>query len=75
MKKFIVSEVTKNWDYATERDGDFISQRFELVLNENAKRGYRLVDWKLNTVINESEGVLTETIVAIFEQMYELGNL
>lgn len=64
MQKFIVAEVTKNWTNQTPAT-DLLSQKFETVINVNAKRGYRLVDWKITTVLVESN--LCETIIAIFE--------
>ncbi len=63
--KFIVAEITKNWTKTTLAK-DLISQRFEGVINVNLERGYKLVDWRLNA--HTAKGVLTETIIAIFEQ-------
>lgn len=68
MERFIVAEVTKNWDKVTPVY-DLLSQKFEVVINKNHERGYTLIDWKLNVVIND--GVLTETIIAIFELIEE----
>ncbi len=65
MEKFIVAEITKNWNNETPIK-DLISQKFELVINTNAARGYKLIDWKFNVVLNSGD-VLTETIIAIFE--------
>lgn len=65
MDKFIVAEITKNWTDGTPVK-DLLCQRFELVININAKRGYKLIDWKFNMIINQT--TLTETIVAIFEK-------
>lgn len=65
MNKFIVAEVTKNWTTGT-MPVDLISQRFELVINANDERGYKLVDWKLN--VSNDGSLLTETIIAIFEK-------
>ena len=64
MNRFIVAEVTKNWEPGTPPI-DLISQKFEAVINVNAERGYKLTDWKYNTVTNGE--VLTELILAIFE--------
>ncbi len=41
MEKFIVAEITKNWNTETPVK-ELISQKFELVINTNAARGYKL---------------------------------
>jgi hypothetical protein len=64
MERFIVGEITKNWDAATPVS-NLIAQQFERVINLNNDRGYKLIDWKFNVTVND--GVLTETIIAIFE--------
>lgn len=63
-ERFIVAEITKNWAVG-ETEADLLSQRFELVINTNLKRGYVLKEWKIFQVI--SQNVLTETIIAIFK--------
>lgn len=65
MNKFIVAEVSKNWDKQTPV-AELLSQKFEEVINVNSERGYKLIDWKISSVV--SEGVLNETIIAIFEK-------
>jgi hypothetical protein len=63
-EKFIVAEITKNW---TIESGvtNLISQQLERVINTNDARGYKLIHWLITSAaIN---GVLTETIIAIFE--------
>jgi hypothetical protein len=65
MDRFIVAEVTKNWKADTPV-ADLIGQKFELVINTNADRGYKLIDWKYNTIV--SGDILTELIIAIFER-------
>jgi len=65
MERFIVAEITKNW-YVDSPATDILSQRFEAVINVNAERGYKLVDWKLNVSANGA--ALAETIIAIFEK-------
>jgi predicted transcriptional regulator len=64
MNRFIVAEVTKNWDKDTPPT-DLISQKFEAVINVNHERGYKLIEWKYNTVVNGD--YLTELIIAIFQ--------
>jgi hypothetical protein len=65
MNRFIVAEVTKNWDGDTDISSELLSQKFELVINVNAERGYKLIDWKLTSLSDVN--LLTETIIAIFE--------
>lgn len=62
---FLVAEITKNWTRETPAT-DLLSSRFEWVINVNHKKGYRLVDWRVNQFVNED--VLTETIFAIFRK-------
>lgn len=64
MKRFIVAEITKNWTVDTPVN-ELISQKFESVININAKRGYCLVNW--NLCVSVKDGLMTETIVAVFE--------
>lgn len=64
MQRFIVAEVSKKWTNQTPVN-DLLCQRFEAIININSERGYRLIDWKISSVI--VEGDLNETIIAIFE--------
>lgn len=64
MQRFIVAEITKNWDSETPVS-DLLCQRFEEVININSARGYNLIDWKITSAANKD--VLTETIIAIFQ--------
>lgn len=64
MDRFIVAEITKNWNENTLIH-DLIGQKFEAVININYKRGYNLSEWNLTSVIKD--GTLIETIIAIFE--------
>lgn len=64
--KFIVAEITKNWTKETPIT-NLIGQQFELVININSDRGYKLIDWKINSIVNDD--TLTETIIAIFEKI------
>jgi hypothetical protein len=78
-ERFIVAELSKNWpedqaDLECWNFGQpnnnglrrFLAQRFEDVLNHNAARGYKLVDWKFDRSWSRN-GLLNETIIAIFE--------
>lgn len=64
MQRFIVAEITKNWNNQTPVR-DLLCERFEAVININSERGYRLIDWKITSAANND--ILTETIIAIFE--------
>lgn len=66
MDRFIVAEITKTWKRATPVD-NLICQQFEMVINTNLQRGYKLADWRLCAVSNIT--TVTETIVAIFERV------
>lgn len=68
IKKRIVAEVTKNWpsqDISTVNK--LLSQKFEHVIEENRKRGYRLEDWKFSQ-IQLDQNLMTETIIAVFTE-------
>ena len=67
----IVAEISKNWFKRDERaDGpraDLLSNRFELVIQANAERGYELDSWRLDRVFIPAEGgIINETIIAVF---------
>lgn len=63
--KFIVAEVSKNWTQDTPVSNT-ISSQFEQVINVNWDRGYKLIDWKIKTVVTGDN--LLETIIAVFER-------
>jgi hypothetical protein len=64
MQRFIVAEISKNWESHTPVN-ELMGQQFEAVINTNADRGYRLIDWKISSA--NYGNVYTETIIAIFE--------
>jgi hypothetical protein len=67
-QEFIVAEITKNWINSKPADGDdLIRHRFETVLAVNKSRGYLLKEWRFSTAM--FSGVLTETIIAIFQKV------
>lgn len=70
--KFIVAEASKNWEQGDQSVSDLLSERFELIINTNFDRGYKLVDWKVSSIVINSDKdkppVLNETIIAIFEK-------
>ena len=68
---FIVAEVSKNWPERDEPDMPrLLSQRFELVINVNLSRGYKLQSWQFSRVVTHNalhaEDAVNETIVAVF---------
>jgi hypothetical protein len=66
-QRFIVAEISKNWPEIPEPDmRRLLAERFEDVINNNWKRGYRLLSWKLNRSFVD-RNTLNETIIAIFE--------
>lgn len=68
----IVAEITRAWVNG-QGVGMMISERFELVLNWNRERGYRLQSFVLSQLLTPGidagdDPTLTETIVAVFER-------
>lgn len=80
MRKFIVAEISKNWERAeyigdlgdAQPSGLLISQQFEQVIDANRRRGYKLHSFQLHRMMT-SGNVLNETIVAVFELTNEEG--
>lgn len=66
MQPFIVAEISKNWDgTVAPTPRALISQLFEAVLVENARRGYELHSFQLHRVMIAPDQ-LNETIIAVF---------
>jgi hypothetical protein len=65
--KFIVAEVSKNWQAGDTAEQELLSQRFEAVINTNLARGYLLVDWKTSVYVHDE--IVNESIFAVFEKM------
>ena len=67
---FIVAEISKNWPESPPKPGmrRLLAERFEDAINNNWKRGYRLVDWKLDRIHDVEANTLNETIIAVFER-------
>lgn len=72
----IVAEASTNW-WPGEGGPDsmrLVSQRFEELVRVNNERGYRLVDWKMRTILIPAQVDppvkmhVNETIVAVFEK-------
>jgi len=64
-QRWIVAEVSKNWPEEGFA-GQTLGQLFELVIERNHQRGYRLHSWKLDRWSPEP-GKLNECIIAVFE--------
>jgi hypothetical protein len=68
MKKFIVAEISKNWDGNFDENtpmSGLINQKFEEVINVNYHRGYNLSEWQFSNAFDR-KGHLNETILALF---------
>lgn len=67
---FIVSEISKNWsggaEVAPERGP--LCKQFEMVINHNAGRGYRLMTFQIHRFM-VGPGTFNETIIAVFEKL------
>ncbi len=67
MDRFIVAEVSKNWP-DPDAQPDVLAMRFEIIVNSNWERGYRLISFTLSQVVARP-GQLNETIIAVFERI------
>jgi hypothetical protein len=68
-QRFIVGEVSKNWQRGLEAvpGSGLLAQRFEQMIEHNQARGYRLFQFQLHrTMVNFDE--MNETIIAVFER-------
>lgn len=74
---WIVAEVTKNWSNGEDADGGettLLAQRFELVINHNRRRGYKLHSFQLHQLHFSDDGMsgtrerVMETIIAVFRR-------
>ncbi len=63
--RFIVAEVSKNWPDQSSAP-DILAERFEVIVNSNWERGYRLVSFTHNQVMTGTDR-MNETIIAVFE--------
>ena len=70
MDNWIVAEVNeKNWpEEGQPYQGMLLSQLFEDVINVNAARGYLLHSFQLCRVFGPREGLISETIIAVFQR-------
>ena len=71
---FIVAEISKNWINGSSPSGPtLLCQLFEMVIEKNRQRGYRLHSFELHRLmvgINQ----MNETIIAVFEVVLEKQN-
>lgn len=66
--RFICAEVSKNYIDGLElHDTGPIAAQFEVIVNRNAERGYRLVSFSLHRLLT-GPADMNETIIAVFER-------
>lgn len=65
---FIVAEISKNWIAGRSASPLLLAQQFEIAINHNAARGYRLLSFELHRLIVGPDA-MNETIVAVFERL------
>jgi len=70
--EYIVTECTKAWvngEHASD-DTRMLAEKFELICNANASRGYALESWEMAHVfVQTPNGLeLSETIIAVFKR-------
>jgi hypothetical protein len=63
--KYIVAEVSRNWNLEDPDLSPTLGERFEEVLSVNLRRGYVLQEFRMTAVMTSST-MLTETIIAVF---------
>lgn len=69
MTAFIVAEISKNWiDDVSVADTPPICAQFELLIEHNQARGYRLHTFTLHRLMT-SINAMNETIIAVFERV------
>ncbi len=67
--EYIVAEITTNWpkEWPVPR-AEHVSAKFEMVIEHNLERGYRLHSFQLHQVMTAPQQ-MTETIVAVFQKV------
>ena len=64
----IVAEISRNWTQENKHEIQHsVSRKFENVIEVNLQRGYKLDNWKFNTIVVEGE--MNETIIAVFTKI------
>jgi hypothetical protein len=69
---FIVAEVSKTWINGQSARPALLAEQFELVIETNRQRGYRLHSFQLHRMMT-SLSAMNETIIAVFERVGESG--
>jgi hypothetical protein len=69
---FIVAEVPKTWINGQSARPALLAEQFELVIETNRQRGYRLHSFQLHRMMT-SLSAMNETIIAVFERVGESG--
>jgi len=64
---FIVAEISKNWIAGRSASRLLLAQQFEIAINRNAARGYRLLSFQLHRLLVAPDAI-NETIIAVFER-------
>jgi len=65
---FIVAEISKNWIAGRSLSPLLLAQQFEIAINHNAARGYRLLSFELHRLLVAPDE-MNETIIAVFERL------
>jgi hypothetical protein len=63
---FIVAEISKNWIDGESPSTLLLAQQFEIVINRNAARHYRLHSFEIHRLM-VAPNEINETIIAVFE--------
>ena len=66
--RFIVAEISKNWIAGSSPSPLLLAQQFEVVINRNWHRGYRLRSFELHR-LSIGPDSMNETIIAVFERI------
>jgi hypothetical protein len=76
VNQFIVAEITKNWQGEwsgpSPRPEQLLCGKFELAIEVNRQRGYRLHSFQLHRLMTGPD-MLNETIIAVFERVSAEG--
>jgi hypothetical protein len=67
MEPFIVAEISKNWIDGASPSPLLLAQSFELAIEYNRVRGYRLHSFQVHRMMTALNS-MNETIIAVFER-------
>jgi hypothetical protein len=66
---FIVSEISKNWHAGKPMaKTPLIAQQFEILIEFNRQRGYRLHSFQLHRLMTDPK-TMNESLIAVFERV------